>query len=82
MSKLLRSITFKGKVLNISDHGVFVQIFSYKTRGSLFLHLQQITKQKISHPSEVLHVGQEIEFRIISINQKNFRFNISCIYDE
>jgi ribosomal protein S1 len=79
--KSLRINSYKGNVVSILHYGAFVEFNDYETEQKLFLHMGQITQQKISHPSEVLQVGQEIEFRIIGINEKNFRFNISCILD-
>ncbi|BBG65140.1 polyribonucleotide nucleotidyltransferase [Hydrogenimonas sp.] len=48
----------KGKVKKLVDFGAFVEL-----PGGVdgLLHISKISKRRISHPSDVLHEGQEIE---------------------
>ena len=52
----------KGHVKNITDYGVFVDL------GGIdgLLHITDITWGRISHPSEVYQIGDEIEVLILS----------------
>lgn len=46
----------------------------------MFLHVNQIKdKMTVTTPKEVVKEGQVIKFRIIGINQKNYRLNVSCL---
>ena len=62
----------KGVVKNIADFGVFVDL------GGLdgLLHISDLSWGRISHPSEVLHLDQEIECVVINYDQKNERVSL------
>jgi hypothetical protein len=80
LSHLLRVYELQANVKKILDYGCDVKPFSFKTEKLLFLHKKQITdKQEVNHPSEVLKEGDLITFRIIGINPKTHRLNISCL---
>jgi len=51
----------KGTVKNITDYGAFVDL------GGIdgLLHISDMSWGRISHPSEMLHIGQEIEVLIL-----------------
>lgn len=56
----------KGVVKNIADFGAFVDL------GGLdgLLHITDMSWGRISHPSEMLTIGQETEVRILSIDKE------------
>ncbi len=68
--KLLSSVQegdiVKGTVTNIADFGAFVDL------GGLdgLLHITDISWGRISHPSEVVRIGQELEIKILSIDRE------------
>ena len=55
----------KGKVKNITDFGVFIDI------GNLdgLLHITDMSWGRISHPSDLVKIGDDIEVVVISIDQ-------------
>ena len=55
----------KGKVKNITDFGVFIDV------GNLdgLLHITDMSWGRISHPSDLVKIGDDIEVVVISIDQ-------------
>jgi small subunit ribosomal protein S1 len=73
---LLKSIEVgqlrKGIVKNIADFGVFVDL------GGLdgLLHISDLSWGRITHPSEVVHLDQEIECVVIGFDKVNERVSL------
>lgn len=74
--KLLAEIevgqTRKGVVKNIADFGVFVDL------GGLdgLLHISDLSWGRVSHPSEVVRLDQEIECMVIGIDKENEKVSL------
>ncbi|UCG57116.1 MAG: 30S ribosomal protein S1 [Phycisphaerales bacterium] len=62
----------KGVVKNIADFGVFVDL------GGLdgLLHISDLSWGRISHPSEVVALDQEIECFVVSVDKKNEKISL------
>jgi len=62
----------KGFIKNITDFGAFVDL------GGIdgLLHITDISWGRISHPSDVLSLGQEIEVMILSIDKEKNRVSL------
>ena len=62
----------KGVVKNITDFGAFVNL------GGIdgLLHITDISWGRISHPSEVLAVGDEIEVMILDFDKENLKVSL------
>ena len=62
----------KGVVKNIADFGVFVDL------GGLdgLLHITDMSWGRVSHPSEMLAIGDEIEVRIMEIDKEQERISL------
>src|SRR6202034_4830927 len=62
----------EGVVKNITDYGAFVDL------GGVygFLHVTDIAWRRVSHPTEVLSVGQTVTVQIIKINQETQRISL------
>jgi len=62
----------KGRVKNITDFGVFVDL------GDLdgLLHITDMSWGRITHPSEMVKLGEEIEVVVISIDQTNKKVSL------
>lgn len=78
ISHMLRKYVFTGNVVAVFDYGHYVDPNEFTVRNFLFLHKEQYKEtgeKSIVKPT----VGELLEFRIIGINQQNFRFNISCL---
>jgi len=62
----------KGVVKNIADFGVFVDL------GGLdgLLHISDLTWGRITHPSEVVQLDQEIECVVIDVDKENEKISL------
>jgi small subunit ribosomal protein S1 len=62
----------KGIVKNIADFGVFVDL------GGLdgLLHISDLSWGRVSHPSEVVHLDQEIECYVIGVDKDNEKVSL------
>ncbi len=61
-----------GLVKNITDYGAFVDL------GGIdgLLHVTDIAWKRVNHPSDVLHVGQNVKVQIIRINPETQRISL------
>lgn len=63
-----------GKVTNISDFGVFVELAD-GVDG--LIHISDLSwSKKINHPSEITKVGEDIEIVILEIDRENRRLSL------
>ena len=62
----------KGRVKNITDFGAFIDL------GGMdgLLHITDISWGRISHPSEVLAIGEEVELVILEIDKEKERVSL------
>ena len=62
----------KGVVKNLTDYGAFVDL------GGLdgLLHITDISWSRITNPSEVLSLGQEIDVKILSFDKEKLRVSL------
>ncbi|MGH9823981.1 MAG: 30S ribosomal protein S1, partial [Blastocatellia bacterium] len=61
-----------GKVKNITEYGVFVDL------GGLdgLLHISDLVWGRIAHPSEVVSAGQEIQVQILKFDKEKMRISL------
>ncbi|MGB7229336.1 MAG: 30S ribosomal protein S1, partial [Candidatus Acidiferrales bacterium] len=61
-----------GKVKNITDYGVFVDL------GGLdgLLHISDLVWGRITHPSEAVSAGQEIQVQILKFDKEKMRISL------
>jgi small subunit ribosomal protein S1 len=62
----------KGVVKNISDFGVFVDLGGVDG----LLHISDLSWGRISHPSEVVRLDQEIECVVIGVDKENEKISL------
>ena len=62
----------KGKVKSLTNFGAFVDLGGVEG----LLHVSDISWGKISHPSEVFQVGQEVEVVVLDFNEKEDRISL------
>jgi len=62
----------KGVVKNLTDYGAFVDL------GGLdgLLHITDISWSRVTNPSEVLNLGQEIDVKILSFDKEKLRVSL------
>lgn len=63
----------KGKVTSLADFGAFVNI----NGADGLVHVSEISWEKVRHPGDVLKVGQEVEVKIISIDEEKRHIGLS-----
>jgi small subunit ribosomal protein S1 len=61
-----------GVVKNITDYGAFVDLGGVDG----LLHVTDISWKRVNHPSEVLHVGQNVDVQVIKYNEENQRISL------
>jgi uncharacterized protein len=66
-----------GIVTNLTNFGAFVDIGA-KQDG--LLHISQISRQFIKDPSEILHLGQELEVKVTDVDYGRKRINLTLIF--
>jgi small subunit ribosomal protein S1 len=64
----------KGKVVSLTDYGAFVEI----ERGiEGLVHVSEMSwTKRVTHPSKVLEVGQEVEVQVLDIDPVNRRISL------
>ena len=62
----------KGIVKNITDFGAFIDLGGVDG----LLHITDMSYKRISHPSELVALGQEIEIKILDFNDKKERISL------
>ena len=65
--------TYTGRVTSLANFGAFVNI----NGADGLVHLSEISWERVKHPSEVLEVGQEVEVKVISIDEDKKRIGLS-----
>lgn len=63
-----------GKVVRLSDFGAFVEL---EKGVDGLLHISQISRKKINHPSEVLKVGDVVKAKIINVDKEKRKIGLS-----
>lgn len=65
--------TRKGHVTSLADFGAFVNI----NGADGLVHLSELSWERVDHPSKLLKVGDEVEVKVISIDQDRKRIGLS-----
>jgi len=61
-----------GVVKNITDYGAFVDLGGVDG----LLHVTDIAWKRINHPSETLHIGQQVQVQVIRFNPETHRISL------
>lgn len=65
---------YTGKVTRLEKYGVFVDIGAEKEG---LVHISELSRDYVKHPSEVVKVGEEIEVEVLSFNKRKRRIDLS-----
>ncbi len=65
--------TYIGRVTSLADFGAFVNI----NGADGLVHLSEISWDHVTHPKEVLEVGQEVNVKVINIDREKKRIGLS-----
>ncbi len=63
----------KGRVISVADFGAFVDLGG----ADGLVHLTELSWKHVTHPREILEVGQEVEVEVISIDAQRKRIGLS-----
>ncbi|MBM3950722.1 MAG: 30S ribosomal protein S1 [Rhodospirillales bacterium] len=72
ISQLREGQVMDGVVKNITDYGAFVDLGGVDG----LLHVTDIAWKRINHPSEALHVGQNVKVQVIRFNSETQRISL------
>ncbi len=77
ISNLKEGMILKGTVRNVIDFGVFVDIAVHQDG---LVHISQITNEGyVSHPSDVLKVGDIVEVKVMEVDVDRKRISLTMI---
>jgi len=65
--------TRKGRVTSLADFGAFVNI----NGADGLVHLSELSWERVDHPNKMLSVGDEVEVKVISIDNERKRIGLS-----
>ncbi len=68
-------VTVKGEVVRITDFGAFVKIADTEIDG--LLPLSEISWKRVTHPSEVLEIGDQIVAQVLNVVPEQCRISLS-----
>lgn len=74
MKDLKEEMILKGTVRNVIDFGVFVDIGVHQDG---LVHISQITDKFIKHPLEVVSVGDIVDVKVMSVDLKKKRIQLT-----
>ncbi len=74
MEDLKPDMVLDGTVRNVIDFGAFVDIGVHQDG---LVHISQISKDFISHPSDVLKVGQKVKVKVLSVDLTKKRISLT-----
>jgi small subunit ribosomal protein S1 len=72
LSQIKENMIMDGSVKNITDYGAFIDLGSVDG----LLHVTDISWSRISHPSEVLSLGQKVRVKVIKFNEETKRISL------
>ena len=75
INDLKEGFILNGIVRNITDFGAFIDI---GLKNDALLHISQISQKRISHPSEILSINQNLEnLKVLSIDLEKQRVSVT-----
>jgi len=72
LADIKEGMVLEGTVKNITDYGVFIDLGAVDG----LLHVTDISWKRISHPTEVLSLGQTINVKVIKYDEGNKRISL------
>ncbi len=74
MKDLKPGMVLTGTVRNVIDFGVFVDIGVHQDG---LVHISQVAKQKVNHPSQVVQVGDVVKVAVLDVDEKRKRISLT-----
>lgn len=73
LTDLVEGSLVRGKVSNLCDFGAFVNLGG----ADGLIHISELSWGRVTHPKEVLRVGDEIEVYVLNVDQDRQRIGLS-----
>jgi small subunit ribosomal protein S1 len=73
ISELEEGKVYSGKVTSLADFGAFVNI----NGADGLVHLSELSWDRLTHPKEILEVGQEVKVKVINVDREKKRIGLS-----
>lgn len=73
LAEILVGQVLKGRVVNLTDFGAFVDIGGVDG----MIHISNIDHRHVNHPSDVLSVGDEVDVRVDSVDMERERIALN-----
>ncbi|GBD08140.1 30S ribosomal protein S1 [Candidatus Thermoflexus japonica] len=73
LARLEPGMRVKGRVISLTDFGAFVDLGG----ADGLIHISELSWRRVSHPREVLSVGQEVEVEVINVDRERKRIALS-----
>ena len=73
LSELHEGMHLKGKVISLADFGAFVDLGG----ADGLVHLSELSWKRVTHPREILKVGQEVEVEVLNVDHDRKRIGLS-----
>lgn len=73
LSTLAKGDIVKGIVTSVADFGAFVDIGG----ADGLIHLSELAWHRVEHPSEIVHVGQQVEVYVMNVDEERKRIGLS-----
>ena len=74
MKDLKPGMVLTGTVRNVIDFGVFVDIGVHQDG---LVHISQVAKRKVRHPSEIVKVGDVVKVSVLEVDEKRKRISLT-----
>ena len=74
LKDLKPGMVLSGTVRNVIDFGVFVDIGVHQDG---LVHISQVCNRFIKHPSEVVHVGDVVQVKVLEVDEKRGRISLT-----
>ena len=74
MEDLREGMILKGTVRNVIDFGAFVDIGVHQDG---LVHISQLSHQFVRHPLDVVHVGDIVEVKVLSVDPQKKRISLT-----
>jgi uncharacterized protein len=74
LSDLKPDMELKGTVRNIVDFGAFVDIGVHQDG---LVHISQLSDKYVKHPLDVVKVGDVVDVRVLSVDEKRGKISLT-----
>ena len=75
-SELAEEQVHRGTVTRIESYGAFVDIGAERPG---LLHIREMTSGYVGHPSELVKIGEEVEVRVLKLDRRKRRIDLSMM---